>query len=366
MARSASMYRKLVNNCKSALNGMVDFNDPTIYEEVIELFQLLYKQAFHYFNSRHAQDAAEELATQVAQTVWEHLLTCEKLAGIHNEDTFLAFARKAALYECWRVQNKQEKEKIIDPPQGESESEEEDDDWLEILIDRSAAADGVAYQNPQSIFRLIAECLMLAINRLKSVEQRTVLVLEYLTGLEDDQLAFILGKSLAEIGSLRAQARQHGLDAERLGVILGISANEMQAFLAQLRAAGVEAEAMAHICGIAIDNNQSLRSQAKKMSLAADHERVLAAALKLQGAAIAAFREKLTAHPIQRFEVALSCELARAQVVGGRTAGKATLAEDYETALILGTTRSNVQAMLSRAKQFLREDRRFLECISRD
>jgi DNA-directed RNA polymerase specialized sigma24 family protein len=366
MLKSASIYRKLVTNCKNSLDGRVDFSDPGIYEEVIALFQLLYKQAFHYFNSRHAPDAAEDLATQVAQAVWENLLTCEKLAGIRNEDTFVAFARKSAMYECWRVQNKLEKEKVVDQPQAESESEEEDDDWLQLLIDRSAAAEGVEYQNPQSIFRLIAECLMLAINRLKSVEQRTVIVLEYLTGLDDEQLAFVLGKSLAEIHCLRAQARRHGLDAERLGIILGISAAEMQAFLDQLKLAGVEEESVAHICGIAIDNNQSLRSQAKKMGLAADHEQVLAAALKLQGAAILAFRASLNAHPIQRFEVALSCEVARAQVAGARSAGKSTLAEDYETALILGTTRSNVQAMLSRAKQFLREDRRLFECISRD
>lgn len=363
MDKAESTYQKLLENCKYTIDGLIDFNDPEIYADVIELFHLLYKQAFNYFRSRHAEDSAEELATQAAQTVWENLLNCKSLSGIRQGNAFYHFAKKSVVYECWRLQKNFEKEKIIDDAQDGSVEDEDDDDWLEMLIDRNAPAAGAEFLDPQSLIRQLIECLTGAIKRLKNLDHRLVIILRYLADLDDQKLALLLNKPANEIQKIRAQARAHGLDANALSNSLGISGREMQSYLDQLRHSGLPDESIAHICGIVIDRVQSLRSRTKKMKASEDYQALLASVFHLTPEDMDGFRVKLKDHLIREFEIALAFECVQAEKDGSSRIEKGDVAEDYEIALILGTTRSNVQAMFSRAKQSLKEDPLFGECI---
>jgi len=316
---------------------------------MVRLYELLYKKAYYYFGFRHADDQkAEDLASGTTQKVWEALLRCESLASVRQPAAFFAIASRAIVRECWRVQTGAEKE----PAPPASNSTDDDDDWLENLF---------VDQGTDQFALAIRDCLLQALGRLKNPLHRTVIILKYIADLDDGKIAAALNMTPSKLLTLQRQAMGHGLDPVVISRTLDIPVTEMQAGLEWIRSQGLADDAIARVVGIAEDRLQSLRSLVKKRGSGSPDDRLLARVFRISPEDLARAHKGLATFPIRRFEVALAVSQAMEEMQD-----HAALAEDHEIALILGTTKDNIQVILSRVKAMLRKDNELVKCIGEE
>lgn len=166
---------------RKVLQWQLQTKDPDVFGRFYDLYvQRVYR--FIYFKVSSAEEA-EDLTAETFLRVWQYLLDGKK---IEHLNAFIYQAARNVVIDWYR---KRASSRMIDLEDGE----------LEAVPDAGRSPEA------ETALRLDAERLEQHLRKLKE-EYREIIVLKYLDGLTNDEIAKVLGKSRGNVRVLAHRA----------------------------------------------------------------------------------------------------------------------------------------------------------------
>ena len=177
---------------------------PVQQEAYQELGRYFHQIAFNYFRQRHysgsrAQEAAEDCAQEALLRVHQNS------KQVREPGSFLGWARVILVHLCAHVL----RDDIETPEVSEADlvAPDREDEAVSSFLESILATDAIAAVD-------LRDCCIQALMRLPGSNYRQVMILTYIGGFDDDEIAHILGMTKPNVQQYRSRALRRYLRAD--------------------------------------------------------------------------------------------------------------------------------------------------------